>query len=48
MAKITFHGVGIKAMAACVPSEVVFNRNLGYLLPTEAIEKPIVMMGFKH
>ena len=45
MAKITFHGVGIKAMAACVPSKVVYNRDLGYLIPKEEIEKTIESIG---
>ena len=33
MAKITFHGVGIKALSACVPPEIVYNKDLGYLIP---------------
>ena len=45
MAKITFHGVGIKAMTACVPSNVVYNRDLGYLIPKEEIEKTIESIG---
>ena len=45
MAKITFHGVGIKAVAACVPKEIVNNRDLGYLIPEEEIEKTINNIG---
>ena len=41
MATITFHGVGIKAMSACVPPDVVYNKDLGYLIPEEEIEKVI-------
>jgi 3-oxoacyl-[acyl-carrier-protein] synthase-3 len=45
MAKITFHGVGIRAVAACVPKEIVNNRDLGYLIPEEEIEKTINNIG---
>ena len=45
MAKITFRGVGIKAIAACVPREIVYNRDLGYLIPEEEIEKTINNIG---
>lgn len=45
MAKITFHGVGIKAVAACVPKEIVNNRDLAYLIPEEEIEKTINNIG---
>ena len=41
MAAITFHGVGIKALSACVPSGIVYNKDLGYLIPEEEIEKTI-------
>ena len=41
MAKVTFHGVGIKAISACVPSDFVSNRDLGYLIPQEEIDKVI-------
>lgn len=45
MATITFHGVGIKAMSACVPPDVVYNKDLGYLIPEEEIEKTINNIG---
>ena len=45
MAKLTFHGVGIKAMSACVPPDVVYNKDLGYLIPEEEIEKTINNIG---
>lgn len=48
MAKITFHGVGIKAMSACVPSDIVFNKDLGYLIPEEEIEKTINNIGIEQ
>jgi 3-oxoacyl-[acyl-carrier-protein] synthase-3 len=45
MAKITFHGVGIKALSACVPPEVIYNKDLGHLIPEEEIEKTINNIG---
>ena len=45
MAKITFQGVGIKALSACVPPDVVSNRDLGYLIPEEEIDKTINNIG---
>ena len=45
MATITFHGVGIKAMSACVPPDIVYNKDLGYLIPEEEIEKTINNIG---
>ena len=45
MATIKFHGVGIKAMSACVPPDVVYNKDLGYLIPEEEIEKVIDNIG---
>ena len=48
MAKITFHGVGIKALSACVPTRVVHNKDLGYLIPEEEIEKTINNIGIEQ
>ena len=45
MAKITFHGVGIKAMSACVPHDVYYNKDLEYLIPEDEIEKVIDNIG---
>lgn len=45
MATITFHGVGIKAISACVPPDIVYNKDLGYLIPEEEIEKTINNIG---
>jgi 3-oxoacyl-[acyl-carrier-protein] synthase-3 len=41
MATIKYHNVGIRALAACVPQKVVSNKDLGYLIPEEEIEKTI-------
>ena len=48
MAAITFHGVGIKALSACVPSGIVYNKDLGYLIPEEEIEKTINNIGIEQ
>lgn len=45
MAKISFQGVGITALSACVPTEVYYNKDLGYLIPQEEIEKTIENIG---
>ncbi len=48
MARITFNGVGIKALSACVPKDVVYNKDLGYLIPEEEIEKTINNIGIEQ
>jgi 3-oxoacyl-[acyl-carrier-protein] synthase-3 len=45
MAIIRNTGVGIKALAACVPAKKVYNKDLGYLIPEEEIEKTINSIG---
>ena len=48
MATITFHGVGVKALSACVPAGIVYNKDLGYLIPEEEIEKTINNIGIEQ
>lgn len=48
MATIRYNGVGITAMSACVPGNVVYNRDLGYLIPEEEIEKTIQSIGIEE
>jgi 3-oxoacyl-[acyl-carrier-protein] synthase-3 len=48
MAFITYKNVGIRAMAACVPSNVIYNKDLGYLIPEEEIEKTINAIGIRE
>jgi len=45
MAIITYHNVGITAISACVPPKIVYNKDLGYLIPEEEIEKTIKNIG---
>jgi 3-oxoacyl-[acyl-carrier-protein] synthase-3 len=48
MAFITYKRVGITAMAACVPANKVYNKDLGYLIPQDEIEKTINAIGIKE
>ena len=48
MAVVRYNNVGITAMSACVPSLVVSNRDLGYLIPEEDIEKTIQNIGIEE
>jgi len=48
MAFITYKNVGIRAIAACVPSNIVYNKDLGYLIPEEEIEKTINAIGIRE
>lgn len=45
MATITYHNVGIKAMAACVPSNITYNRDLVGLMSQEEVDKMIDSVG---
>jgi len=48
MADLRFENVGIKAISACVPSKVEYNKDLGYLIPEEEIEKTINSIGIRE
>lgn len=48
MAIIRYNNVGIKAVAACVPSKIAYNKDLDYLIPKEDIEKTINSIGIKE
>lgn len=45
MATIRYKGVGITAMAACVPPKKVYNRDLTDIMPSEEVEKMINSVG---
>lgn len=45
MANITYQGVGIKAIAACVPPKVMNNNDLGHLIKEADIQKLIQLVG---
>ena len=48
MAIIRYNNIGIRAMSACVPKTVVSNRDLGYLISEEEIEKTIKNIGIEE
>lgn len=48
MAIIRFNNVGIRAISACVPQCVVYNKDLGYLIPEEEIQKTIDSIGVRE
>lgn len=48
MANITYDGVGIRAIAACVPPKKEKNSDLGYLMGPEDIEKAIHNIGISE
>lgn len=48
MAKISYKGVGITAMAACVPQKVVYNKDLNNLMSEEELSKMINSVGIKE
>lgn len=48
MATIKYHNVGITAVAACVPKKIMYNKDLGYLIPEAEIEKVINNIGISE
>lgn len=48
MAILKFNNIGIKAVSACVPKEVRFNKDLTYLIPPEEIDKVINSIGIEE
>ena len=48
MAIIKFNNVGISAMSACVPRKIISNKDLGYLIPEEEIDKTIQNIGVEE
>ncbi len=48
MADLHFDRVGIHSIAACVPSKVEYNKDLGYLIPEEDIAKTLNNIGIRE
>lgn len=48
MATIRYNNVGIRAMSACVPKGVVYNKDLSYLISEEEIQKTIDSIGVRE
>ncbi len=48
MAVLRFNKVGITAISACVPKNVISNYDLGYMMPKETIIKMVDSIGIKE
>lgn len=48
MAILHYDNIGIKALAACVPSKVEHNKDLGYFMNEEEIQKAIQNIGIEE
>lgn len=48
MAILKFNNIGVKAVSACVPKKVRFNKDLTYLIPPEEIDKVINSIGIEE
>lgn len=48
MAIIHYDNVGIRAVSACVPSKIECNKDLGYLLDEDGIDKAINNIGIRE
>ncbi len=48
MAVLRFKNVGIKAISACVPQQVISNYDLGYMMSKETMEKMVNSIGIKE
>ena len=48
MATIRYDNVGIRAMTACVPKGIVYNKDLGNLIPEDEIQKTIDSIGVRE
>lgn len=48
MAIIKYNNVGITAISACIPSKIVFNKDLSYLISKEDIDKIISSIGIEE
>lgn len=48
MAILKYNDIGIAAIAACVPSKVEYNKDLGYFMSEEEIQKAIQNIGIEE
>lgn len=48
MAILHYDSVGIKAISACVPSRIEYNKDLGYFMTEEEIQKAIQNIGIEE
>ena len=48
MAILKFNNIGISAIAACVPEKIEYNKDLGYMMNEEEIQKAIQNIGIEE
>lgn len=48
MAILKYNNIGISAMAACVPQKIEYNKDLGYMMSEEEIQKAIQNIGIEE
>ncbi|MBR3565624.1 MAG: ketoacyl-ACP synthase III [Paludibacteraceae bacterium] len=48
MALLKFNDIGIKAVCACVPQTIAYNRDLSYLIPEDDLERVINSIGIEQ
>ena len=48
MAILKYNNVGISAIAACVPQKIEYNKDLGYMMSDEEIQKAIQNIGIEE
>ena len=48
MAVLEYHNIGMNAVAACVPPRIEYNKDLGYFMSDEEIQKAIQNIGIEE
>ena len=48
MAILKYNNIGISAIAACVPQKIEYNKDLGYMMSDEEIQKAIQNIGIEE
>lgn len=48
MAILKYNNIGIRAVSACVPKKIEYNRDLGYMMSEEEIDKAIHNIGIEE
>ena len=48
MAFLLYNHIGIRAISACVPSQIEYNKDLGYFMTEEEIQKAIQNIGIEE
>ena len=48
MAILNYNNIGISSIAACVPQKIEYNKDLGYMMSDEEIQKAIQNIGIEE